>query len=75
MDRAGGPLVAKPKRRGFGSRLIEKALAQELGGEVRVTYESSGVVYSIDAPMPYGQEVAGKPGGRADRETGSNRRG
>ncbi|RYG71113.1 PAS domain S-box protein, partial [bacterium] len=31
----GGPTVAPPEKRGFGSRLIEQALALEFGGEVR----------------------------------------
>ncbi|WP_426232198.1 sensor histidine kinase [Pararhizobium sp. DWP3-4] len=48
---SGGPQVETPKRKGFGSRLIERALAQELGG-VDVMYEPSGVVCTIDAPMP-----------------------
>ncbi len=48
---SGGPLVDAPKRKGFGSRLIERALAQELGGTVNVTYEPAGVVCTIDAPM------------------------
>jgi two-component sensor histidine kinase len=61
-----GPPVVEPNRRGFGSRLVEKALAQELGGEVRSLYEASGVVCTIDAPLPEGQEVAGQPGDRPD---------
>ncbi|WP_426233045.1 chemotaxis protein CheB [Pararhizobium sp. DWP3-4] len=48
---SGGPPVERPNRKGFGSRLIERALAQELGGTVNVTYEPSGVVCTIDAPM------------------------
>ena len=38
-EESGGPVVAPPKRKGFGSRLIERALAAELGGEVRIAYE------------------------------------
>ena len=30
-----GPAVVPPRRKGFGSRLIERGLAQELGGEVK----------------------------------------
>ncbi len=48
----GGPTVMPPQRKGFGSRLIEKALAMELSGEVRIDYEPSGVVCTIDAPLP-----------------------
>ncbi|THV16758.1 CheR family methyltransferase [Rhizobium rhizophilum] len=47
----GGAPVNAPTRKGFGSRLIERALAMELGGTVVVEYEHSGVVCTIDAPM------------------------
>lgn len=40
----GGPPVSPPRRRGFGSRLIQRSLAAELGGEVRIDYAPSGVV-------------------------------
>lgn len=59
---AGGPPVIAPTHKGFGSRLIERALATELGGKVRVSYESSGVVCTIDAPMPERPEQAGTSG-------------
>jgi PAS domain S-box-containing protein len=49
---SGGPLVKKPTRTGFGSRLIERSLARELAGEVTLTYEPSGVVCTINAPVP-----------------------
>ncbi|MBF9235289.1 PAS domain S-box protein [Microvirga sp. BT350] len=45
----GGPPVVPPQRKGFGSRLLERALAQELGGEVRVVYEPTGVICMIEA--------------------------
>jgi two-component system CheB/CheR fusion protein len=48
----GGPTVTPPPRKGFGSRLIERALAMELSGEVRIDYEPTGVVCTIDAPLP-----------------------
>ncbi len=54
---SGGPPVALPGRKGFGSRLIERGLAQDLGGEVRLSYEASGVVCQIAMPLkpPVGQ--------------------
>jgi PAS domain S-box-containing protein len=48
----GGPRVDLPRRKGFGSRLIERGLAHELGAEVRLEYAPSGVVCEIDAPLP-----------------------
>ena len=49
-----GPVVATPTRKGFGSRLIQKALAMELAGEVSVTYNPTGVICTLDAPLPPG---------------------
>lgn len=49
---AGGPPVATPSHRGFGSRLIEHGLARELKGEVRLDYQPDGVVCTIDIPLP-----------------------
>jgi PAS domain S-box-containing protein len=48
---AGGPPVTAPKRRGFGSRLIE-GMARELNGTVRLDYQPSGLVCTIDFPIP-----------------------
>jgi len=53
----GGPLVSPPAQTGFGSRLIERSLALELAGEVHVTYEPSGVVCDVSAPVPAAWEV------------------
>ncbi|MBB6411967.1 chemotaxis protein CheB [Mesorhizobium sangaii] len=72
---AGGPPVIAPTRKGFGSRLIERALASELGGKVRVSYESSGVVCTIDAPMPERAEQAGTLGAEPQSQTDLDRRG
>jgi two-component sensor histidine kinase len=47
-----GPEVQPPSRRGFGSRLIERSLAQELEGDVKVEFRPTGVVCRIDAPLP-----------------------
>ena len=49
---SGGPPVIVPTRKGFGSRLIQQMLAAELSGKVSVEYEPSGVICTIDAPMP-----------------------
>ena len=48
----GGPEVAPPGRRGFGSRMIERGLAAELGGTVNMDYRPEGLVSTIDAPLP-----------------------
>jgi PAS domain S-box-containing protein len=47
-EERGGPPVEPPKRRGFGTRLIERSLAQDLGGDVRIEFAPTGLVCSID---------------------------
>jgi PAS domain S-box-containing protein len=47
---SGGPPVAEPTRKGFGSRLIERSLASELGATVRIEYPTQGVICTIEAP-------------------------
>jgi PAS domain S-box-containing protein len=47
----GGPPVAPPTRRGFGTRLIERGVARELSGEVHLTYDPEGVTCIIDVPL------------------------
>jgi len=55
----GGPPVEPPARRGFGSRLIERGLSAEMGGEVQMRFEPEGVVCVIDAPLSvYAEEGA-----------------
>jgi light-regulated signal transduction histidine kinase (bacteriophytochrome) len=46
----GGPLVTPPTRRGFGSTLIERALAMETGGQATIHYHPTGVVCNVDLP-------------------------
>ena len=49
---SGGPLVQAPKRRGFGTRLIERSLAMDLEGDVEIRFDPGGVVCTVDAPLP-----------------------
>ncbi|MFN4271356.1 MAG: chemotaxis protein CheB [Aliihoeflea sp.] len=69
---SGGPPVVPPTRKGFGSRLVQRVLAAELGGKVSVAYETSGVVCTIDAPMPDGNQRSEALDG-ADSKTGIDR--
>jgi PAS domain S-box-containing protein len=48
---SGGPPVTPPRRKGFGSRLIERGLAQDVDGEVRLDYEPGGVICQITMPV------------------------
>ncbi|MHB8283372.1 MAG: PAS domain-containing protein [Caulobacteraceae bacterium] len=54
----GGPAVAPPTRRGFGSKLIQSALAAEFHGEVQLDFRPSGVVWTVDAPLDVMEEEA-----------------
>jgi PAS domain S-box-containing protein len=47
----GGPKVAAPRSKGFGSRLIERGLAGQLGGEALIDYQEAGVICRIMAPL------------------------
>lgn len=47
----GGPPVEAPEARGFGSRLIEQAMAAEFGGEVKIDYRPEGIVCTIEAAV------------------------
>jgi PAS domain S-box-containing protein len=46
----GGPPVAKPKRRGFGSRLLE-AIATDVGGRASLSFEPEGLVWRLEFPV------------------------
>ena len=47
---SGGPTVAAPSSRGFGSTLIERSLASQFGCKVDLRFEPSGVVCVFQAP-------------------------
>jgi two-component sensor histidine kinase/DNA-binding NarL/FixJ family response regulator len=46
----GGPAVYAPSRQSFGTRLMG-SLGQQLKGEVRLAYEPTGFIYTLDVPM------------------------
>jgi len=48
----GGPPVEKPKRQGFGSRLIRRSIEGELSGYVMINFAPTGVCYDISVPLP-----------------------
>ncbi|MCJ2043231.1 PAS domain-containing protein [Methylobacterium sp. J-078] len=47
-----GPPVNPPTRRGFGSRMIERALAAELEGRAEIDYRRDGIVLTAEARLP-----------------------
>jgi two-component sensor histidine kinase len=48
----GGPPVTPPAKRGFGSRMIERALPSELGGKVELHFDAEGLRCLVEAPVP-----------------------
>ncbi len=49
---SGGPRVETPRRRGFGTRMIERALAAETGGQAKLHFRPQGLVCEIEATLP-----------------------
>ena len=47
----GGPPVRPPARKGFGSRLLERNLARELGGPTVIEFLPAGVICRISLPV------------------------
>lgn len=52
----GGPAVAPPERKGFGTVVIQDVLAAELQGRVRLIHAEEGVICDLTAPMASVQE-------------------
>lgn len=48
---SGGPPVPTGIQRGFGARLLERGLAEELAGDVHLDFRPTGVVCTMDAPL------------------------
>ncbi|GGD43752.1 HWE histidine kinase domain-containing protein [Aureimonas glaciei] len=46
----GGPEVRMPSSKGYGGRIVERALAAEFGGAASIDYAPEGVVFTLDAP-------------------------
>ncbi|MEA3015428.1 MAG: hypothetical protein QOI38_150, partial [Sphingomonadales bacterium] len=47
----GGPPVRPPERRGFGFRMIERALAADLDGSAKLDFDPDGLVCRIEASL------------------------
>ncbi|MDP9414626.1 MAG: sensor histidine kinase [Pseudomonadota bacterium] len=62
---SGGPEVPPPARRGFGSRMIERALAAEFGGTASLHFRKQGGICTVDAPWPQRQNGASQPAAAA----------
>ena len=56
----GPPILSQPARRGFGSRLIERSFAAEVGGDVHLTFAPAGLVCRLEAALVSMQEQRGE---------------
>ncbi|GGJ38523.1 PAS domain S-box protein [Neoroseomonas lacus] len=56
-----GPPVRPPSRRGFGTRMIERELALEFGGDVQLDFAPSGVECHMWLPIPRIRVPEGDP--------------
>ncbi|WP_249729612.1 MULTISPECIES: hypothetical protein [unclassified Chelatococcus] len=57
VEEDGSP-VETPRRTGFGSRLLERIVAQDFGGEVLLRYEPGGFRYELATKMANVSETA-----------------
>jgi two-component sensor histidine kinase len=60
----GGPAVQAPERRGFGTRLLERSAAYELGGSVSLDFAASGLICRLTFPLHQPGQAPLRPGGR-----------
>ena len=65
---AGGPPVVEPERRGFGLKLVERSIAQELSGHVEIAFAPTGVLCILSFPI--GGEEATRPQHRTRARAG-----
>jgi two-component sensor histidine kinase/CHASE1-domain containing sensor protein len=47
----GGPPVAPPTRRGFGTQILERVAPQDLGGRSELTFAPDGLRFELSAPL------------------------
>jgi PAS domain S-box-containing protein len=47
----GGPTIAEPAERGFGTRMIERAFTRQLAGTVEFAFEPDGFICRLAAPL------------------------
>jgi two-component sensor histidine kinase len=57
---SGGPPALPPERKGFGTTLIDKGIAYDLGGSAELNFEPSGVTCIIEFPLAATQSAEGK---------------
>jgi two-component sensor histidine kinase len=56
----GGPMVEAPRRRGFGTRLLERGIRFDLGGEVSIEHRPEGLRCEMRVPLDMPTMVFGQ---------------
>lgn len=51
VERGGPPVTGQPDREGFGSRMIKRGLARDLGGRAEMTFAPEGLRYRLWTPL------------------------
>jgi PAS domain S-box-containing protein len=64
-----GPPVSRPARHGFGTKVVDSMAKLTLGGEVRLEYAPSGLVWRLTCPATNALE----PGGNCEKNAESRR--
>ncbi len=55
----GGPAVSgPPERKGFGSQMVQRGLARDLGGKASLDFPPEGVVFTLRAPLSQRMSLA-----------------
>ncbi len=52
MESGGPPIDKRPKRKGFGSRIIETMVAQSVSGQSKLTYRREGLHWRLEYDLP-----------------------
>lgn len=61
-DETGGPVVTRPERMSFGSRLIRLSVEEELGGSIAKDWRPEGMLATIEIPLRHiAGSVADRP--------------
>jgi PAS domain S-box-containing protein len=48
----GGPAVCPPRKRGFGTKLLERSIVEELKGAAKTDYDAGGLHCTMEIPLP-----------------------
>jgi two-component sensor histidine kinase len=65
-----GPPARRPRRTGFGSRLIDLVIARQLNGEVTRTYARKGLAVKMLVPLTHERWPSAAAAASRERVTG-----